>query len=220
MIQHRISKTLKKIETITESIEHFKNQKKLEEENFTNLISSFMQKCHDENDEESISSLVRYLYWYTDIKGTKIQEYTGIDNRAISKRAGVLIFSAVCTRCQSQFASKRTSRSDLGETICQSCINADVLESHKIFLEDWTGAKWVNQNPKMEKGTYLAYLHSAHWKQTRTKALQNAGYKCQACSSKDDILDVHHNTYERLGNEDELDLIVLCRSCHGKIHGK
>ena len=52
------------------------------------------------------------------------------------------------------------------------------------------------------------------------EALQRASYRCQACSSKDEILDVHHNSYDRLGAEDPSDLIVLCRPCHSKVHGK
>ena len=72
----------------------------------------------------------------------------------------------------------------------------------------------------MDQGTYAAYLHSAHWKKTRHEALQRAGYKCQACSTKEEILDVHHNCYDRLGSEEPQDLIVLCRTCHGKVHNK
>ena len=51
-------------------------------------------------------------------------------------------------------------------------------------------------------------------------ALQRAGYKCQACSTKKEILDVHHNSYDRLGAEEPQDLIVLCRTCHGRVHNK
>lgn len=33
-------------------------------------------------------------------------------------------------------------------------------------------------------------------------------------------LDVHHRTYKNRGNEKFADLIVLCRACHSKHHGK
>jgi hypothetical protein len=32
-------------------------------------------------------------------------------------------------------------------------------------------------------------------------------------------LEVHHNTYERYGDESTFDLIVLCEQCHELFHG-
>lgn len=221
MIQHRIATAIKKIETINDSINFYELAKKEEEENLENLISSYLQECTAEEDKDGVSSLIRYLYWYTDMKPNKISEITQIDNRTLTKRAGSLILSAKCSRCGSTYAKEKTSRTDQGSSICPNCIHADALDSHKAFLEDWIDNTWAtHKNPKMDQGTYAAYLHSAHWKQTRHEALQRAGYKCQACSTKEEILDVHHNSYERLGAEEPQDLIVLCRTCHGRIHNK
>jgi hypothetical protein len=221
MIQHRISVAIKKIETIEDSVQFFSTQKKTEEENLTNLIATYMQKCTSEEDKEGIDSLIRYLYWYTDISVRKIGSYVDLSKSMIANRAGYLIFSAPCARCQTVFASKKTSRTDTGNSLCSNCESQDILDSHKAFLEDWMDSTWVkHQNPKMDKGTYSAYLHSKHWKKTRGEALQRAAYKCQACSSKNEILDVHHNSYDRLGHEDPSDLIVLCRPCHARVHQK
>lgn len=60
---------------------------------------------------------------------------------------------------------------------------------------------------------YSEYLRSEHWLQTRNLALQRAGYRCQLCGS-DRELQVHHNSYQNLGNEADRDLIVLCDRCH------
>lgn len=221
MIQHRIANSIKKLETIEDSLNFFEIKKKEEEESLSNLVSSFMQQCTAENNQEGIDSLVRYLYWYTDFKPSLISEMTSIDNRTITKRAGDLVFSASCSRCQTSFANRRTSRTDQGSHLCPACQNADILDHHKVFLEDWIDSSWAtHKNPKMDQGTYAAYLHSQHWKKTRGQALQRASYRCQACSAKDEILDVHHNSYDRLGAEDPSDLIVLCRPCHSKVHGK
>lgn len=65
---------------------------------------------------------------------------------------------------------------------------------------------------------YKCYLKTIVWDNTRKKKLKEAGYKCQLCSKTDAELHVHHNTYERIGNEDMNDLIVLCESCHKKFH--
>ncbi len=66
---------------------------------------------------------------------------------------------------------------------------------------------------KIYRSTYDEYLDSPTWQTKRQEALGRAGHKCQLCGATN-RLDVHHNTYERLGNELPADLIVLCRSCH------
>lgn len=221
MIQHRIASAIKKIETINDSVNFYQLAKKQEEENLENLISTFLQECTAEEDRDGVSSLIRYLYWYTDMEPNKISKLTEIDNRTLTRRAGSLILSAKCSRCGTTYAREKTSRTDQGSSICPNCIHADALDSHKAFLEDWIDNTWAtHKNPKMDQGTYAAYLHSAHWKKTRHEALQRAAYKCQACSTKEEILDVHHNSYERLGAEEAQDLIVLCRTCHGRVHNK
>jgi 5-methylcytosine-specific restriction endonuclease McrA len=66
---------------------------------------------------------------------------------------------------------------------------------------------------------YAEYLQSDHWKHMREIALRKAGVQCQLCTSSD-RLEVHHKTYERLGEEAISDITVLCRSCHSKFHDK
>lgn len=60
---------------------------------------------------------------------------------------------------------------------------------------------------------YREYLNSPEWHQRRNQALRDAGYRCQKCGVKRN-LQVHHESYERLGAERPEDLIVVCRGCH------
>ena len=46
--------------------------------------------------------------------------------------------------------------------------------------------------------SYDLYLKSEHWQSKRAQALLRAGSKCQLCGSTDE-LNVHHNSYDRLG---------------------
>lgn len=69
----------------------------------------------------------------------------------------------------------------------------------------------------MNKQQYTAYLTSERWQITKDKALKRAGNRCSVCASTKD-LNVHHNTYDRLGRESNADLIVLCRQCHALFH--
>jgi 5-methylcytosine-specific restriction endonuclease McrA len=66
---------------------------------------------------------------------------------------------------------------------------------------------------------YRAYLQTSHWKEVRRSARKRAGGKCQLCSSRI-RLEVHHNNYECLWHETPQDVVVLCRRCHAKFHGK
>ena len=60
---------------------------------------------------------------------------------------------------------------------------------------------------------YLAYLNSPGWRFRRNAALRRVGFRCERCGSKRD-LQVHHKTYDRLGNELDSDLEALCLLCH------
>jgi hypothetical protein len=66
---------------------------------------------------------------------------------------------------------------------------------------------------------YVDYLESPGWQLTRKEALTRADFKCQRCGASDTELNVHHLTYERLGEELPSDLVVLCRRCHQREHG-
>lgn len=66
---------------------------------------------------------------------------------------------------------------------------------------------------------YHQYLKSHEWRVKRSRALYLAGRKC--CICKNEItLHVHHKTYDRLGDELDEDLAVLCEQCHKAVHGK
>jgi hypothetical protein len=63
------------------------------------------------------------------------------------------------------------------------------------------------------------YRKTPEWKVLRNRALIRAGNRCQPCGNSQGPLDVHHNSYERYGDELLEDLVVLCRSCHEHYHG-
>lgn len=65
---------------------------------------------------------------------------------------------------------------------------------------------------------YGEYLKSDRWRFTADAAKKRAGYRCQVCNRSDDVLDAHHRTYDRLGDELDTDITVLCRKCHGLFH--
>lgn len=71
----------------------------------------------------------------------------------------------------------------------------------------------------MNKEQYQEYLKSEHWTDVK-KAMRRLKSvpKCELCGTIDEMLDVHHISYENIGYENQSDLCVLCHSCHKKVH--
>lgn len=65
---------------------------------------------------------------------------------------------------------------------------------------------------------YETHLNSDKWRQLRHLVLQRDNHICQSCLLVR-ASEVHHKTYDRLGNEAAFDLVSLCSSCHKQIHG-
>jgi hypothetical protein len=60
---------------------------------------------------------------------------------------------------------------------------------------------------------YLDYLKSELWKERRLATLERFEFRCIVCG-ENNRLEVHHLNYERLGDEDTKDLVILCKSHH------
>jgi 5-methylcytosine-specific restriction endonuclease McrA len=72
---------------------------------------------------------------------------------------------------------------------------------------------------QLRKMPFAEYWVQREWQARRTATLARAGYRCQTCGDSDVRLDVHHNTYERYGDEGIFDLVALCDRCHELFHG-
>jgi len=66
--------------------------------------------------------------------------------------------------------------------------------------------------------SYSEYLKTRHWSKTRKRILKKYNFVCYDCLEK--AVDVHHLTYERIGNERDSDLIPICIKCHSIRHDK
>jgi hypothetical protein len=67
------------------------------------------------------------------------------------------------------------------------------------------------------KERYHAYLLSPEWAERRALKMGEANGRCQLCNGSD-RLQCHHRTYDRVFEESQSDLIVLCDKCHTLFH--
>jgi hypothetical protein len=73
-----------------------------------------------------------------------------------------------------------------------------------------TRSEWFEQ--------YGQYLKSPEWRARRESRLMSDGYVCQCCGGP--ATEVHHLSYERVGDESADDLASVCHTCHERLHGR
>ena len=62
-------------------------------------------------------------------------------------------------------------------------------------------------------------LETEEYRPLRLQILERDGWRCQVCGDRQQ-LDIHHIIPRSRGGSDSQDnLITLCRTCHGDIHG-
>lgn len=107
---------------------------------------------------------------------------------------------------------------------CKTCAKA--IESRQRQVE--YAAKYKLEQEERERAMeaarqerakeYLAHLRSPKWAATRALVLKRAGGMCEGCGiARAD--EVHHMTYENLGDEFLWELRAVCRPCHERWHG-
>ncbi len=91
-------------------------------------------------------------------------------------------------------------------------------EDHPYIQKTNWALRKERANRNREK--YENYITSQKWDRKRLEKLREVGFKCEECGAKrfEKHLQAHHKTYDRLGNEELEDLIILCEDCHTKKH--
>jgi len=64
---------------------------------------------------------------------------------------------------------------------------------------------------------YELYLQTPEWKHRRSLVLKRAAGWCEGCM-KEPSTEVHHTTYDNVGEEFLFQLVALCRVCHERLH--
>jgi 5-methylcytosine-specific restriction endonuclease McrA len=64
---------------------------------------------------------------------------------------------------------------------------------------------------------YNQYLLTAKWRSLRDRVMARDNHVCRGCHQAR-ATQVHHLTYERVGNEMLFDLVAICDACHDNVH--
>lgn len=84
-------------------------------------------------------------------------------------------------------------------------------------VSDLTAFKPLDKLQPDQYEFYDQYLKSADWQRKKLDVKARDSDKCRACGATEN-LEVHHLTYERLGNERLEDLVLLCKEDHNAVH--
>ena len=136
-------------------------------------------------------------------------------------RNGVKHFGEQCQLCGSFFSKKK---SEINEEVLPAFDETIKKQYYDNINRHWEQKREEHQNKLQQQRAirrleYESYIESEIWKKRRQVILERDRWICQGCLHRKAV-DVHHLTYDRLGDELAFDLISLCRQCHDKAHGK
>ena len=143
------------------------------------------------------------------------------ENKILSKRVvkgGAVQFVYQCQRC--------------GEVALQAVARAkalalgggtEPLPFDPKLQEEWSRLRAESSaviearfNEKFWSG-YTVYLRSPEWAERRSLVLKRARGVCEACG-KNQPAEVHHLTYDHVGQEFLFELVAVCHECHARLH--
>lgn len=212
------------IESLAQELEAAKERHKLELQAIKARLEDAAIKAleYAPNGDQALE-IASTVYWKQEAIPTRvIYDFYGIAPQAVAERLYRETYAVPCHDCKQVFDEVLTSRSHYQNirrsqlAVCPECEAKRKQRWAEYDLEEQAKTAEIQ---RLKTIPYKEYLQSEHWKETRRQALKRAGFKCQLCN-QGGMLDVHHRTYERRGEEKNSDLIVLCRPCHAKFHDK
>gem|GEM_PF-2634752 len=128
---------------------------------------------------------------------------------------GSIAIREQCFNCGKLLATPPKKRSKLNEENIH-CFREELYNDRATKIKElmeYYGILFKGRWNKRYNEQYVEYLKSDAWWVIREKRLAIDNYLCHKCLTET-ATQVHHLTYERLGNELPEDLLSLCRTCH------
>lgn len=133
--------------------------------------------------------------------------------------AGSRVHRKWCRECDSPFGSIVPSRSVAGAVPAPKTTQQLKDRSGKIFARM---SEFLTQRQTQEadarRSFYESHLRSPKWALIRRGVMERSRGICEGCGFAQ-ATQVHHLTYDRLGDEMLFDLVAICSPCHRKVHG-
>lgn len=139
---------------------------------------------------------------------------------------GAIRYVSQCDTCGKEIeaythAFAKSLISELGDGIFRQW-DAQIAEEYKAkrknLFDEWLASTKQEQDEQWW-ANYTAYLHTDAWSERRRLCLVRDNFQCQAklpcCTGR--AVDVHHLTYDHVGNEPLFELVSVCRACHDEI---
>lgn len=148
-------------------------------------------------------------------------DYTAIRRRVLSH--GVATYVVQCLGCGRQIRSVKKDSYEVrmladlqpfDDTLRQSW-----QDQQRRFYEARAEARINDQATKQSEWwiQYNAYLNTTAWRLKRQAVLTRANNWCEGCAGRP-ATDVHHKTYDHMGNELLFELVAVCKTCHHILH--
>lgn len=132
---------------------------------------------------------------------------------------GAKMFRRQCTKCGELIGNWIPHKSiDQRRRILP--IDDDLKESYAKSYRELSAE--LNKIKNMAKEAddrkwYEEYLKSSKWKNKRRLVLERCRFTCEGCG-KARATQVHHLSYNNIGNEFLFELVGLCKHCHEALH--
>ena len=129
-----------------------------------------------------------------------------------------------CQECGTMLSIKMTTEEKEVPFDKLPWFNETLAKEYKAELAAWnrvfsdalyqTKKKWR----EMWFDWYHSYLDSDEWKAKRQHVLERSQNQCERCGAA--ASEVHHLSYQQVGQEPLSDLIAICYWCHQREHGR
>jgi hypothetical protein len=78
----------------------------------------------------------------------------------------------------------------------------------------------VKKETKAEwRERYRRHLFSSEWHDIKRKVMERAQNICEGCGDYK-ATEIHHLSYEHMGNEFLWEVVAVCADCHARYHGR
>lgn len=204
------------VDDVMDSVQRIRDAKasiELEKERLAEIVKALPDRL---GSRPLLIDAATFLYW-------EVPEITSesIAIAVTGKPHAARLLTIIPKRCARQCRGcgntiMRNSRSATVLEYCDECY--EKMRRKGAAEMDARVAQIMARREKLRTMPYREYLASPEWQETRLARLKSARFSCQVCNASRVRLNVHHRTYERRGNEQAGDLIVLCEDCHHLFH--